>query len=270
MSYIQPHVRTPAQQAFESGQAAWPGVSFAESEFTRHLESAGIGNDVLEAQGADLFLAAACGAGQPVALKHFETAFLSKVPQYVARLHFDPHDQDELVQRLRLHLLVGPSPRIREYKGSGPLGAWVRVCAVRLGLRLKQVSPGGAASDQGALETLVTGGASPEETVVKAQHRDQFRAALDEAFLRLGAREKTLLRMHFVDGMNIEEMGAVFRVHRATVARWLVAVRRDILEHVKEHVTTTVRTRSSEFHSLVELVRSDMNISLSRIFGGPR
>ena len=31
--------------------------------------------------------------------------------------------------------------------------------------------------------------------------------------------------MHFLDGLNIDRIGVVFGVHRATVARWIAAAR---------------------------------------------
>jgi RNA polymerase sigma-70 factor (ECF subfamily) len=73
--------------------------------------------------------------------------------------------------------------------------------------------------------------------------------------------------MHFVDGMNIDEMALVFRVHRATVARWLVSIRREVLTELCRRVSSHLRTSSSEFKSLVRLVRSDVRLSLRRLLG---
>jgi RNA polymerase sigma-70 factor (ECF subfamily) len=84
----------------------------------------------------------------------------------------------------------------------------------------------------------------------------------------LPGRQKTLLRMHFLDGMSIDEMGQVFHVHRATIARWLVAIRREVLDQICKKISLNLHTSSSEFRSMVRLVHGDVRLSLHRILGG--
>ena len=164
-----------------------------------------------------------------------------------------------------MRLLTGPEAKIATYRGHGPLGAWVRVCAVRLALELKESAERRCDDEAGLLDNLVSREANPELLAVKAQHRDTFRAALEEGFAGLALREKTLLRMHFLDDMGIDEIGIVFHVHRATVARWLVAIRRRLLQQLCSKVALDLRASSSEFVSLMRLVRSDVQISLQRL-----
>ena len=36
----------------------------------------------------------------------------------------------------------------------------------------------------------------------------------------LSAQERTVLRLHVLDGLGTDEIGALYKVHRTTVARW--------------------------------------------------
>ena len=149
-----------------------------------------------------------------------------------------------------------------------------RVCALRLALDLKMSPEVAKRGDNQALDALV-GGANIGETVLDAeQHREAFREALQEALAMLTAREKTILRLHFLDGMNIDALGKVFQVHRATVARWLVSIRTRVLDDVRKRLSLDLGASSSEAQSLVRLLRSEVQLSIRRILSdepsGPR
>jgi RNA polymerase sigma-70 factor (ECF subfamily) len=185
----------------------------------------------------------------------------------VGRIVLSADQADELRQQMRVTLLLGAQPKIGTFRGQGPLGAWVQVCAVRLALKLGAARDRMANPDAGLLEGLVAQDADQELLAAKSQYRDTFQAALEECFSALPSRQKTLLRMHFLDGMSIDEMGQVFHVHRATIARWLVAIRREVLEQICNKISLNLRTSSSEFRSMVRLVRNDVRLSLHRILG---
>lgn len=254
-------------QAFDAGRAAWPGVNLSKEDFDERLRLLQAEPDNVVARGGDLYLAIACAAQLPAAVAHFERTFLAQVPRQLGRVALTTHEEDELRQQLRVKLLVGPSPKILEYKGSGPLGAWVRVCALRMALDLKMSPDVAKRGDNQALDALV-GGAGPGETMLDAeQHREAFREALQEALAMLTAREKTILRLHFLDGMNIDALGTVFHVHRATVARWLVSIRSRVLDDVRKKLSLDLGASSSEAQSLVRLLRSEVQVSIQRILG---
>ncbi len=257
------------RSAFEAGEAAWPGCRLSLAAFRERLDAAGIDDVQLRAQPDGLFLAVACAAGDVAAVAHFERAFFPKLGPQLARFALSADAEDELRQLLRIKLLTGPTPKIAEYRGNGPLGAWVRVCAVRLALDAKESEAAKARrEEQEELTTIVALSVSPEIAVAKGEPQQLFQAALEEALAGLEPRDKTLLRMHFLDGMSVDEIGVVFRVHRATAARWLVAIRGRIFEQVSKRVALEMPSSSSEFRSLVRLVYSDVRLSIGRVLAG--
>jgi RNA polymerase sigma-70 factor, ECF subfamily len=258
------------RNAFEAGQKAWPQVALTESKFAAWLSASAVGEAELASFGSDLYLAAACVARDPAALSTFDREFVQKLGiGQVGRVALDPHEADELRQQVRVRLLIGDEPRIAGYRGHGPLQAWVRVAAARLAFELKR-APHHKRDDTSMLERLANADVDPELAAAKAQHRDVFSAALEEGFSSLTAREKTLLRMYFLDGMSIDQICVVFRVHRATVARWLVRIRKQMLDHLCSRMAVDLRGTASEVNSLVHLVRSDIEVSVRRLLAVSR
>jgi RNA polymerase sigma-70 factor (ECF subfamily) len=256
-----------AALAYQAGRKTWPGLRMDLSAFQRWVRVANIDAEALQERGDELYLVAGCVERDPEAYQAFERRYLATMTQTVGRIVLSADQADELRQQLRVTLLLGAAPKIGTFRGQGPLGAWVQVCAVRLALKMGAARDRLAGADSSVLEGLVSQEADQELLAAKSQYRDAFQAALEECFVALPSRQKTLLRMHFLDGMSIDEMGQVFHVHRATIARWLVAIRREVLEQICRKISLNLRTSSSEFRSMVRLVSNDVRLSLHRILG---
>jgi RNA polymerase sigma-70 factor (ECF subfamily) len=256
------------REAWSAGAASWTGTSLSAQDFAAWVQERSIPVEVLRERPADLYLAAACTRGDAAAVAAFDRAYLQP-PGPIGAGKATPSQLDEVRQRLRVKLLAGPTPNIESYRGSGPLGAWVRVAAARVTAHLQESERhAGAGQDSALIDALVHLGADPELAAAKLEHHEEFRAALTECLQALGAREKTLLRMNFNDRMNIDEIGVVYRVHRATVARWLAAIRSQVFECVCQKLSLKLRSSPSEVASLVRLVRSDIDVSIRRLLAG--
>jgi RNA polymerase sigma-70 factor (ECF subfamily) len=256
-----------AALAYRAGRATWPQLRIDLSDFQGWVRASGIDAQALAERGEELYLVAGCVARDPEAYQAFERRYLGTLTHTVGRIVLSADQADELRQQLRVSLLLGDAPKIGSFRGQGPLGAWVQVCAVRLALRLGAARERLVGQDTSLLEGLVSQEADQELLAAKSQYRDAFQAALEECFMAMPTRQKTLLRMHFLDGMSIDEMGQVFHVHRATIARWLLAIRREVLEQISRKISLDLRTSSSEFRSMVRLVSPDVRLSLHRILG---
>lgn len=259
-------LNSAVEAAFLEGQRAWPGVSLGWQRFAQRAEELAIGMPDLGLRSADLFLAWACADGEPAALRHFEAEILSQVATYVVRFGLAPHALDEVRQKVRVKLLVGPSPGIARYRGRGPLGAWVRVTAVRIALDGKaEAAAAGGAAETALYDLCAPLEDGPELSTFRSLYRDRFRAALEESIGALSARDKTLLRLYVADGLNIEAIGAIYGVHRATVARWFVAIRSRVRVSLFGQLGLRFQPSPSELRSLVGLLQDDIHLSARRI-----
>jgi RNA polymerase sigma-70 factor (ECF subfamily) len=262
-------VAEPLRRAHQEGTRAWPNVALAFDRFAAHATAIGAGDDHLRQNGSELYLAVACLEGDPTALAFFDSTYLREIERLVARFNLTGPQVDELKQALRIRLFSGPQPRIGRYAAQAPLRAWLRIVASRLALDM--VEEAGehrrAAGPSSVLEVLMAN-ADPEWLASKRDVQAAFQTALEESLADLDARQLLLLRMHFLDGLGLDEMSRVFRVHRSSIARWLAAARASVFEGVRQRLSLKrTPTTASEFRSLVRLVQSDLHLSLERVLG---
>jgi RNA polymerase sigma-70 factor (ECF subfamily) len=256
-------------------RAAWPAFDLDAARFVDHLaarlpEGGTVALEQLHL--ADLYLACACLNGVPGAVDAFERSILAEVPLFVSRLHLSPPQLDELRQQLRYELLVSGSagmPKLRSYSGTGALGGWVRIVSVRAAIQLQRGQS--AIRDDAVQQHPAATGRDPERDLLFNRYRPQFEAALRVALDQLSERDQTLLRQHLVEEMTIDDLGARYRVHRATAARWLQSAREGLLDSVRQQLSTSLGLSGSEFTSLAGALWSQLDVSLSGLFlGSPR
>jgi RNA polymerase sigma-70 factor (ECF subfamily) len=252
--------------AFDAGRAAFPPVRLEFEQFVRFVSDKQMSSDELSDHGADIYLACACSQGDAGALRAFEDCFIKTMDAHLIRCGVGKEWLSEVQQKVRLKLFMGERPGIRRYQAQGPLSSFVRVTAVRVAVDVAAAAVSvKRVPDEEILNLLVSMDASPEVATAKTLYRDRFRAAIEQALGALSKREKTILRLHFVDGLNIDSIGAIYRVHRATAARWLVAIRARVVGELRKCLQFHLGDTPSELRSLVRLLREDIDLSARRI-----
>jgi RNA polymerase sigma-70 factor (ECF subfamily) len=192
----------------------------------------------------------------------FEDTCMSPLATVLRRLH-GASRVDDLLQEVRTRLLAGPAPRLRTYRGACPLTAWVRAVGIRVALNAvtgRQLRP----LDDEALHEL----AAPVDVtldVARAQHQQRFQAAFREAMARLTPRERTLLRLHYLQGVGLEQLAVTYGCHRATIVRWLSAAREAVFASTRARLETELRLSSPELDSLLREAREQLTISLASV-----
>jgi RNA polymerase sigma-70 factor (ECF subfamily) len=251
------------------GARRWPGVEVAATDLAAHLRVVVPGDAPVAALHAeDLYLACACAAGDARALKAFERELLCQVPEYLRHIDRDPVFVDEVRQRLRERLFVaapGARPRIVEYTGRGALGAWLRVVAIRVALNLKRRAKPTVPAEGEHAPVLRSPAPDPEVDYLKTRYAEDFRAAFQATLGALSADERNLLKLHYLDGLNIDEIGVAYHVHRATVARWLAHARERILAETRTRLAERLAAAEDDVDSVLDLVRSQLDVSLHKM-----
>jgi len=213
---------------------------------------------------AELALCSACAAGDTAAIHAFIVEYFDELRKAVARRGPDIA-LDDAIQRLRERLFVGPEPRVGKYAGRGSLRGWVRVVAMRL--LVDMVRERGLPIDRGELQPediVAEGGADPELGYIKARYAQAFRDSFAEAVTRLQPRQRNLLRQQLVHGATYEEIAAMYRVSRATAARWLAQARTELVTTLRAGLQASLGVAEDELESLVALIRSRIDLSLHR------
>jgi RNA polymerase sigma-70 factor (ECF subfamily) len=252
--------------------AEWPSLALDESVYVHHLA------DKLRERGdeaadhvirtmpaADLYLAAGCTSGVPAAVAAFQATILPVVRPALAKLSLSDAIIDETEQRVLIMILVGDPdrPAIARYGGRGRLRSWVRSIAVRTGRRLAGAADGGV--DHADLDLLAMDVHDPELALLRERYREEARTALDQSIAALTERQRNVLRQYYLDNLTIDQLAALYRVDRATTARWVIAARTDVLSGVRTHLAISLGANTEEIDSILRLVRSQLELSLRHL-----
>lgn len=264
------------------GRAAWPElpveahhvVAFIGRQVTSALAEAAL--DGL--RPADLYLACACAHQLPAALTAFDRDYMKEVDIALSRMRVTGARLADIKQLVRQRLFVGggtvgaptSAGKIGEYAGRGDLRRWVRSVAVRTCLNeLRKGKREVLVDDDHLIVQHAVATDDPEIEYMKRTYAGEFKAAFSEALAGLGAREQTLLRYHHVDGLNIDEIGAIYRVHRVTAFRWLEKAKEQLVRGTLEILRGRLKLPSSELESVLRMIRSQIHLSIVRQLGGP-
>jgi RNA polymerase sigma-70 factor (ECF subfamily) len=261
----EPKTSAPADvpRWIEEARGRWPGVTLGEAEFRAYLQRLGLSAPHFP---ADTYLAAACATGNREAVRALEGECISRVPDVLRRVDGRADFAADICQQLRIRLLVTDDdapPRIARYTGEVPLAAWTRVIALRLAFNAKRGAKAvGGEPKEGEGDAAI---ADPELDYLRAQYREPFARAFQSALGGLSKDDRTILRLHYVDGVNIDGIGRIFQVHRATVARWLVRIRSDMLARAKVLLAEQVGAELDEAESLMGALAAEIDLTLSRV-----
>jgi RNA polymerase sigma-70 factor (ECF subfamily) len=263
MQQRMPPLSNQLRSAHDTGSRRWPDVRLTPEQFASHIERLQVDDPRLDSHGADLFLAAAACLQDPAALHHFDAEYLANARGAVARVDGAAHFIDEILQQLRVHLLIGASARLASYAAAGQLVDWVRVAAMRTAINAKRADHRVVPTDEVPLDKLLPD-RDDELDAFKLRYADQFHRALEDSFQRLEPRERNLLRLHFLDGLSLDALATMHGVHRATIARWLVALRERLLEQARGRLGGGQELTSRSVRSLYRWLAKDVHLSVSR------
>jgi RNA polymerase sigma-70 factor (ECF subfamily) len=263
----EPAIAATVRALIADARAAWPAINLDETRFAAHVATLHGDPTALDrVRGADLWLAFACASGDATALRILEQQYLPKAARAIARFG-DPHGfVEDAIQLLRERLLVGDPPRIATYAGAGSLESWLKVAAVRVAINLRAKQDHPVEPDDRA-DAALAGVQDPELDFIKAQYRGDFASALRDSFADLDADERGMLRFYLIDKLNIAEIAGLFGVSRATIGRRIVDAREKILAGTRDRLKSRLQIASEDLDSLLALVQSQVDLSLSQVLG---
>lgn len=248
--------------------AAWPDVTIEPAVFRAWVSERAGEDDPGRLLVGDLYLACACARGDPRAIALFEQHYLREVDLAGAKLRVGPAAIDEGRQVVRDLLFVGrPAhpPAIGSYAGRGDLRGWTRVVAMRELLRIRARDSKEVPIGDEALLDALSPADDPELELARERYREVFARAFRDALARLPARERALLRHLLIDGLTLDTIGGMYKVHRATAARWVASARQDLLDGTRAQLAKELALSGEEVDSVIRVVRSRLDLSVERL-----
>ncbi len=172
----------------------------------------------------------------------------------------------ELASLLTARLLVASGadlPRVATFAGRSGLSTWLKSAAVRAGINLLESNR----RDFGSLRDSHPANELPlEAQLMRRRYAPVFTAALEGALRELPRDERALLRLVFIEGLSLEQVGRIRAAHKSTVSRQVTRIRRGLLEAVRKHLSDTLGLSKPELSSLIRLLESQLEFSVERAF----
>ncbi len=265
-------------RAVFGAEEAWPAFRSPPETFKKHvlaiLESAGsdAARTLEGLHTSDLYLAHACSLGVPAAIEAFTATYLTGVGQYVRE--YGDVSADAVRRELEDTLLLGngeSGPKIARYAGRGPLGAFVKRAAHFAAGTLRRRTAGQREVEW--IDELASVICSPPEStkrVVVSRYSAVIQEAVLAALWTLDRRQRTVVRLHLTEGVALTRIAKMFNVNQSTASRWLQAAIDHLYSEIRRAVREAHGVDGSELESIVRDVRSQVDLSLSRILRDTR
>ena len=262
------------EEQLRAAREAWPDVGVEPARFASEL-----GRRLALAQGAqlsaikaaDVYAAIACVDGNAVAIERVRQLLAKEVELASSKTTASRDQLAEVTANLSHVLFVDEPARpaaLRDYSGRGDLKSYLRVTAMRALVRVVNRGRREVGFDDELLDRIVPA-SDPELSILREQYREVVDDAMRAALRTLDDRGRALLRYAFVDGWNVDRVGQLYNVHRATAARWIAAVREQLGTQIRVELAAKLRVAVEEVDSIVRLVQSRIDVSLDRQLRAP-
>ena len=94
----------------------------------------------------------------------------------------------------------------------------------------------------------------PEQKQLRSQYTAELKKAIRDAFAALEVRQRNLLRQHILDELTIDDLARLYRVHRATCARWLADARAELGKLTRKKLMTALGMPTNDLDSLLRFL----------------
>ena len=262
------------QSRWDAARIAWPGVAVRAEAWiagvASGLDATHTIDQLIDRLGKlhanDVYLARACASGDTAALTAFEATCRDAIEGSLRAMGLADHVIADIAQDVRRKLLVAGDggPRISTYSGRAALRTWTRTVATREAVaRMRKKSE--AVAEEDLLAALPAIDDGPEAQHFRERYRDDLKASFEEAMASLTAQQRNVLRHHYIDELTIDEIGALYAVHRTTAFRWLEAARATLARRTQSAFARRIKATPSEMASIVRLLESNVELSLRRV-----
>jgi RNA polymerase sigma-70 factor, ECF subfamily len=119
-----------------------------------------------------------------------------------------------------------------------------------------------ASVDDSVLENVADPRQDFELDFLKRKYGAEFEASLREAFESLEASERNLLRHYYGRRLSIDTLGAMYHVHRATMARRVHRTTEALVVVTRERLAARLGIASGDVSSILRLVHSQLELTL--------
>ena len=254
------------QRLWARAAEAWTGFEVSPEVYAAYVAArtpqVPAGADAWAAiEAADLLLACACAVGDARALTAFERRYAAAVEAKAAKMTREGVTADEVRQQVWHKLFV--NGKIRDYTGRGPMMGWLGVIVARTAIDLGRSA--GAAAARSLSDGLMEAQADPELEYLKRLYREAFDEALRGAIEALTPKQRNLLAYNLIEGLDTNQIGGIYGVHRTSVGRWLSQARDALLAHTRRSLMQRLQVSRDDVDSIMRLINSRLDVTFRHL-----
>jgi RNA polymerase sigma-70 factor (ECF subfamily) len=79
-----------------------------------------------------------------------------------------------------------------------------------------------------------------------------------------------VLRLRFVEGLELAQIGRLYRVHESTASRWVAAALEAVGRATRERLAARLAIGSATADSVARMVHSQLDLSIARLLAVDR
>ncbi len=261
-------VEQRAKEIADAAIAHHPSFSQDAESFAAHLLGvAGEGHELEEIRASDLYVAWCCTQGCDAALAHFWDNAVPTARKAALSVTKNADLAEDVMQDVLQKLIVGSedkAPTLTSYQGRSKLARWLRSVSVRAAIAASKKISKASSGDEGeqSLSQLPDLEADPELALLKEASGELVERSLREALRELDSATRLILQQHLIDGLTIDQLGGVYRIHRATAARRVAKAREALLAGTRQKLRQASKRTGRELDSLINFAQSRVKLSL--------
>jgi RNA polymerase sigma-70 factor len=262
---------TTRQAGYELAKAKWQGVRLSYEHWCSHLDAHGW-LDQLPPHIESLFLCSACARGDEEAFRTLGERYFPYLRGVIAKVDAGADFVEQALDATRHLLLEGPARKIATYTGNGRLVAWLRIIAHRVALSQKR-SLVTSLHTESVLDELwneatrQVSGANAR----RSDHARVFERCVRDVLQMLPLVDRTLVRLYYLEGSDVDSLGRMYGKDSATAALWLKRCRERMQTELKQRIHAEFAQLSpGELASLARFVQLEIDLSVSVLLEADR
>lgn len=260
----QPELARVLAERLDQAAGKWPEAVVDELVFARRLGELADGVGALEnIESSDVYLATGCLANDSSSIGYLAGLVAAGAAKWAGGTKVET---DDLGQRVLTRLLLAEGdapPKLTHYEGRAPLVAYLKSVTRNLAVSLARMATRREPAPPPS--SFLSPAGNPEQDAMRLQFREAFSGAIDQAFASLDDRHRAVIAMHYADGIELDAIAKVYRVHRVTVSRWLADARAHVFTVTRQNLRVALGLSDSEFGSALRVIQSQLEVSLSTI-----
>ena len=220
---------------------------------------------VVKTRGAEVQLVKNVLSRDASAEREFRDLLWHSGQALLGRLGLDDGAAEDVLQDCLSQLLHPADPKIRNYRAEGSLRGWLRAFVLRKGQNYRDRK-----LPKNHVELMTRDGAESEvkDSVDDSQLKSTLKVAFKRSWNSLNPKDREMLELRFLKGLQVNQIADALGVHRMTVSRNLGRVQLELRGALEQQIRVlNPADFDSHQSAMMRMINSHLSLSLGSSSG---